>query len=335
MTSLPDQDVIQSLTDGITLSPSQMHALRNSLRELLVEACSAGLNCETKPSVTEDNARLKIDCFLKSISRYPAKRFSGRGIVICAGGIRMFRCAWVCINMLRRFGCQLPVEMWALNDSELTIQMKAMIEPLGVEVVNAALVRRRHPARILNAWELKPFALVHSRFEEVILLDSDNVPLIDPEVLFSRRAYSKLGSIFWPDAGRFAQDHPIWRICKLKYRNEPQFESGQIVVDKNRSWKALRLTTHLNDHSDFYYRYVHGDKDTFYLAWRILDQKFGMVPTPMKQLRGAMCQHDFNGRRIFQHRNFLKWDRESGSITGFRFEKHCRLLLAKLDRELE
>jgi Mannosyltransferase putative len=246
----------------------------------------------------------------------------------------MFRCAWVCINMLRRFGCELPVEMWTLNDSELTLKMKSMIEPLGVEVINAARVRRRHPARILNAWELKPFALVHSRFEEVILLDADNVPLIDPEVLFSRQAYSKFGCIFWPDEGRFAEDHPIWRICKLEYRNEPQFESGPIVVNKSRCWKAICSTTHLNDHSDFYYRYVHGDKDTFHLAWRLLDQNFGLVPIPMKPLRGAMCQHDFNGRRFFQHRNFLKWDRESNPIPGFRFEKDCLLLLAKLDRKL-
>lgn len=29
-------------------------------------------------------------------SQFPAGRFEGRGIVICAGGARLFTCAWVC-----------------------------------------------------------------------------------------------------------------------------------------------------------------------------------------------------------------------------------------------
>jgi hypothetical protein len=34
-------------------------------------------------------------------SQFPAGRFEGRGIVICAGGARLFTCAWVCIALLR------------------------------------------------------------------------------------------------------------------------------------------------------------------------------------------------------------------------------------------
>lgn len=331
---LQDEDV-RSLAEGLEFEPSEVEALSQVLREILIRSMGLSEGEAPRPVVNEDNAREIIDGFLGSVPPYPEGRFRGRGVVMCAGGSRMFRCAWVCLNFLRRFGCSLPVEMWALQDSELTDRMKALAAPLGVEFVDAARVRRQYPARILNAWELKPFALLHSRFEELILLDADNVPLIDPELLLSHPEYERTGSIFWPDAERFAPDDPIWRICGLAYRDEPQFESGQIVLDKRRSWRALQLTKHLNDHSDFYYRYVHGDKDTFHLAWRILDQEFAMTPFAMTPLFGAMCQHDFDGRRIFQHRNFLKWDRESGSISGFLHEKDCWRLLAALDQDLD
>ena len=45
--------------------------------------------------------------------------WQGRGIVICAGGVRYFLCSWVCINMLRRQGCELPIELWYLNSAEM------------------------------------------------------------------------------------------------------------------------------------------------------------------------------------------------------------------------
>lgn len=41
---------------------------------------------------------------------YPQGRYEGRGIVICAGGARLFTCAWVLIGILRRVvGCKLPI----------------------------------------------------------------------------------------------------------------------------------------------------------------------------------------------------------------------------------
>ena len=42
----------------------------------------------------------------------PPGRFAGRGVVLCAGGDIYFPCAYVCIALLRRAGCTLPVELW-------------------------------------------------------------------------------------------------------------------------------------------------------------------------------------------------------------------------------
>jgi hypothetical protein len=197
-------------------------------------------------------------------------------------------------------------------------------------------VRRKLPARILNGWELKPYALLHSSFEDVLLLDADNVPVVNPQFLFETPEFQSRGAIFWPDYanGGNPKGLPVWRSCGLRPPREPEFESGQIVVSKQRCWSALCLSLWFNEQSDFYYRYVHGDKETFHLAFRKIRQPYFLVPTPIHPLEATMCQHDFNGRRIFQHRNLDKWDLAGRNrpIKGFWFETECRAYLAQLQK---
>jgi len=215
-------------------------------------------------------------------------------------------------------------------------RMKALVAPLGVECVDASKERRKFPARILHGWELKPYAILHSPFREVLLLDADNVPVVDPEFLFDTREFQANGAIFWPD-----YDYPknekvlaIWRSCGLRVPPEREFETGQILVDKERCWKALCLCMWFNENSDFYYQYLHGDKETFHLAFRKLGKSYSLVQQPIHSLEGVMCQHDFQGRRIFQHRNGDKWDPFllNKRIEDFWFEEECRDYVTQLRR---
>jgi hypothetical protein len=236
--------------------------------------------------------------------------------------------------MLRRLGCTLPIQVWHLGSEELDERMQTLMAPLGVECVDAYEVRKRLPIRILKGWELKPYAILHSRFREVLFLDADNVPVVNPEFLFDTPQFRKTGAIFWPDYGQGQNEKAaaIWRSCGLRQPKEPEFESGQIVLDKQRCWRALCLTLWFNEHSDFYYTYVHGDKETFHLAFRKLRKNYSLIPTPIHPLKGTMCQHDFDGRRIFQHRNCDKWDLLmcNRKVRGFLFEKECRDYVAEL-----
>ena len=296
-----------------------------------VRLTDGGVSGEATP--TEDNARDVADAFVQSAPAYPVGRFSGRGVVICGGGERYFPSAWVCIRMLRRLDCRLPIELWHVTGAELSETVRRLVAPYDVRCVNAEHVRLRHAVRMLNGWEIKPYAMTQCRFDEVLLLDADNVPVRDPTYLFDSSEYAAAGAAFWPDYGRLSPDHPIWRICRVPFRDEPEFETGQVLVDKARCWRALQLTGHLNDHSDFYYRYLHGDKDTFHLAWRMLDLAYAMTPSPLKSLRGiTMCQHDFQGRRLFQHRHGAKWTLRDDNprIAGFEMEGACLQFLHEL-----
>jgi hypothetical protein len=174
--------------------------------------------------------------------------------------------------------------------------------------------------------------MLHCPFEEVLLLDADNVAVVNPEFLFETAPYRESGAIFWPDYGRLAATRLIWELCGVSYRDEPEFESGQIVVNKRKCWKALNLTMWFNEHSDFFYQHIHGDKETFHMAWRKLDQPYAMPEKGIHPLPMTMCQHDFEGRRIFQHRNLEKWSIlwEGSSIPGFWYEAECREYLRDL-----
>lgn len=151
---------------------------------------------------------------------YPSDRFEGRGVIVCAGGSRMLTCAWVCVSLLRRtLGCELPIDVWHLGDQELGPIEAGLLNDLDIETVDALEVRKRHPVRVLGGWELKAYALVHSRFQEVLLLDADNVPVRDPSFLFESPQYRDTGALFWPDVVQLGAESPVWDMCELPYRS--------------------------------------------------------------------------------------------------------------------
>lgn len=307
------------------LTPRQARAAQRGMR-------ANARNRFDQQSLNLHNAGSACDAFISAIPAAPT-HFEGRGIVICGGGIRYFTSAWVCINMLRRLGCQLPIQLWYLGANEMDAHMKALVAPLGVECVDACALRKSHPVRNLQGWELKPYAILHCAFRQVLLLDADNVPVVNPEFLFETKEFLSTGAVFWPDfdRGKSPKAAPIWRSCKLRRNGEVEFESGQILVDKARCWRALCLSLWFNEHSDFYYQYIHGDKETFHLAFRKLKQPYALVPKPIHALPGTMCQHDFDGRRIFQHRNNAKWDLlHDRRVKDFWYERECLADVARL-----
>lgn len=260
------------------------------------------------------------------------EHLSGRGIVLCGGGA-YFPSAWVCLRLLRHLGCELPIELWHLGAAELDDDLRRLVAAWGVECVDGCEVRRRHPIRTLRGWELKPYAIVHSRFQEVMLLDADNCPVRDPTYLFDAPEYLATGAIFWPDYERLGPDRALWEITEVSYRDEPECETGQIIVDKRINWAGLWLSLKFNEYSDFYYHHTMGDKDSFHLAFRRLGLDYAMPSRGIENLDNCvMCQHDFSGRRVFQHRNLDKWrlDGQNRHVEGFEYEDICREFLAEL-----
>jgi hypothetical protein len=286
--------------------------------------------------LTVETAADHVEAFVRQelpALTYPAERFHGRGVVMAAGGPKFQICAWVAIRMLRTVGCQLPIEVWYLGAGEYNAGWAELVKPYDVMCVDAHEARKQYPHARLFGWELKPYAIQHSRFREVLFLDADNVPVRDPSFLFETPQFQQHGTIFWPDFGRLSRDRLAWRVFgNIPYRDEPEVESGQIVIDKARCWRALELCHwYMQNSNNFYFRHVHGDKEVFHLAWRKLGMDYAMPSRGIDPLPGVMCQHDFDGRRLFQHRNMRKWSFYHNPPTpGFQYENDCLQTLAEL-----
>lgn len=282
-----------------------------------------------------------VDAAATAIPPYPGG-FKGRGITVCAGGFIYFTNAWILMRMLRMLGCKLPIQFWYDGEEELDSRMRKLVEPYGVECVDAREVARRMRRRISRGWPLKPLSILYSPFQEVLALDADNIPVRNPEYLFECDGYRETGAMFWPDQGRTGPTRPIWDLMKVAYRDEPEFETGQVVVNKELCWEPLNLAMWMNEEgrADFIYKIIWGDKDTFRFAWHKFGFPFAMTRTPLQMLSvaggpcciGVMCQHDLDDERIFQHRNMFKWHLFGTNpwVPGFLFEGECRGFLAEL-----
>jgi hypothetical protein len=232
--------------------------------------------------------------------------YEGRGVVLVGGG-KYFVAAYVTARVLRHVGCVLPVQLWHLA-GEVSEPMRELLRPWGVACVDADEVARRRPFRFLDGhwwkgWQLKPFALAHSPFREVLLLDADCYPVRDPTFLFDWPGYQRHGAIFWPDLPTSGGLLPPQRCRLLGVEPlSPPLESGQLVVDKERCWPELHLTLWYNAQADYVYRHLWGDKDTFNVAWRRRGRDFAMPPGCSRFDTHTILQPGPDGAVLFQHR---------------------------------
>jgi glycosyltransferase involved in cell wall biosynthesis len=288
---------------------------------------------------------------IAALDRRSALDGQGRGIVMAVGQDYLAG-AWVALWLLRTVHrCRLPVEIWYRDDDDLPPHMRAILAEPGVEFRAASAERSAWPLP-RTGFELKPFAVIHSRFAEVLALDADNVPLADPTPLFDLPGYRRTGALFWPDVDPVNPYNPIWTIAGGEAPVGPEWETGQLVINRRRHSRPLALTGYLNAASDFYCAYLRGHKDPFHLAWFALDAPCTLLPAqpaeacgafePSSTVPGSMAdanvdprglwQHDFDGRRLFLHRTLAKWAAwgRNVRVEGVALHDECLAALEEL-----
>lgn len=268
---------------------------------------------------------------IKAIPAMPA--WGGRGVVIVGGG-KYFASTYVTLRILRHVGCTLPVEVWYLGERhEILPWQSDLLSEYGATCIDANQVAESAGGvRNLAGWELKPFAVLHSRFAELHYLDADSYPVQNPERLFDEPGYRATGALFTPDPWRLKLLPEIWRALGIPFRDERTFESGQFLIDKRRCWEPLWLTNWMNQHSDYYYRLgpkppvtreghvgqgVYGDKDTWHLAWRYLDRDYSIADKDYKWISPAMLQHAPDGTPFWVHRVRRKFTLDTSASDHF------------------
>lgn len=283
-----------------------------------------------------------------SFPAYPEGRYRGRGIVLCAGGPRHLSNAYVCLKFLRTF-THLPVELFYAGEIEMPEAVLHLLRqdfaPITLTDITLPRFREEYPflcVRSFRGYQIKPYALLHSSFEEIFYIDADNIPLQSPALLFASEKYRETGALFWPDvASTRSTSDELFRVFGVTadgLKRDLEFESGQIVLDKRRCWKALLTTclanSDVSDFRDYCYRHTMGDKDTFRLAFQYAGKPYHLVPHRALQTASryivihipwttytfgtehdlgsffptGLLQHDTDGRPLFAHKTVSEWN---------------------------
>ena len=278
----------------------------------------------------DDEAEGDDENTLQASDAHRTRRAEGRGrrgIVMCVGGSTYLTNAFVTIAMLRKVGCTLPIEIFHVGD-EITEDAKALFAARFGDVVFRDALRllttsdsngvvlcdegaadfsdaEGLEAEALKGFAMKPFALLRSRFDEVLLLDADSSPLVDPEVLFRTPQYLHYGSTFWLDFNGNSVKNGWYRALGLQpphssdagkhgsaadaakehtYRSESgrDIESGQFLLDKREHGDVVEYAWFINCNGALAYRFQHGDKDTYRQAFGLArkEESFFSVAYP-------------------------------------------------------
>ncbi|KAH0360996.1 hypothetical protein KCU65_g9012, partial [Aureobasidium melanogenum] len=239
-------------------------------------------------------------------------KYNGRGIVIIGGGHSSVKRIKVILRALKRYGSQLPVEINFFGD-----EMNASLQEELTAVYSSDRLFFNDLSQSDQTWktykvfmenyQLKTAGIINARFAEILLLDVDNFPTSDPAELFESKIYKEYGSVFWPDHPRTRKEHPAWAVFNTPCRrDEYEFETGQLLVDKRRYFYHLQLAAWMNT-QEYWRTMLLGDKDLFRYAWHGLKTRYdGMGGSKM-----VYCGHTF-GQAYPDHK-----DGDDGSGIAF------------------
>jgi alpha 1,2-mannosyltransferase len=263
-------------------------------------------------------------------------KFEGRGIVILAGNHDTLSRLKVVLRQLVKLQSEMPIEIHYWDDEMSEDSMRDLASRYGNMTFNDLskghnIIRVKKDGLWIN-YQLKTAAMINSKFAEPMLLDSDNIPILDPASLYDSKVYQEYHSVFWPDIARSWPQNPAWAITNSPCRmDEYEQESGQLLVDKRRYWYHLQLASWMNNEQGAYYNeFLLGDKDMFRFAWHALRTDYGR---PKKWLAsvgtendGYYCGHSFaqfhpdDGRVAFLHGGLVK----SVSLEVMRWNKEVK-----------
>ncbi|GBF98544.1 pantothenate synthetase [Raphidocelis subcapitata] len=332
--------------------------------------------------------RSQLDSLLRSAPPYPEGAFSGRGVVTVGGGVKYLVPAWLLVHQLRHLGCRLPVELWFPPDDfppppvvesfarlgaacrKLDFGPLAQAPPAGGGSVDEAgpggggehgggkeggKKAKKSGGGGVERFALKAAAVVLSRFEQVIFLDADNVPLRDPAPLLDAPEFNATGALLWQDLWDNTvapQAEEMLGVPRARWF-PGSFESGQMALDKRRHWRGLAAALWFNAHPNFWYEVFtcflgKGDKETFAYGMAAAGEEFYVMPAPPAALGttgtsmacsprthlcrdeftgNTMVQHDSRGFALFLHANLHKWDMRLPEHFSLHYQRRWQTLM--------
>ncbi|TID26131.1 hypothetical protein CANINC_002826 [Pichia inconspicua] len=233
-----------------------------------------------------DDAKIKHKNVTENLPSIIPSFYEGSGYVMVGGG-KYTWLALLSIEVLRFIGSTMPVEVFLPQETDYEEEFCNVILPK----YNARCIMLDHvfdtsfiSKMDISGYQYKALALIVSSFENAFLLDSDNYPVTNPDVLFESELYEKYTMITWPDYWRRTTSPYYHNITETVVGNQTRFlndehtdptyygtesdefsltykvqyhnrkgtlcdwstESGQMLINKKVHFKALLLALYYN-----------------------------------------------------------------------------------------
>ncbi|RMZ85569.1 hypothetical protein DV737_g607, partial [Chaetothyriales sp. CBS 132003] len=239
---------------------------------------------------------------------------ASQGIAVTAG-LKQLPVLTISLRMLRRTGCELPVEVFLASDEDYDSHLCTEVFPsLNAQcLIFTDIFREAETGVSLDHYQFKIFALIFASFDDVLLLDSDAFPATDPTTIFTSEPFTSQGMILWPDFWYPSESPYFFEIANLgtppPLNAYSSIESGELMVSKSKHSLSLMLAAYYNYYGPSYYYPLQsqgapgqGDKETFGWAALATNNSFyhvhervialGHVDSTNKFYGSAMAQHD-------------------------------------------
>lgn len=237
------------------------------------------------PEFIED-ATVKHKNVTDNLPNFTPNFYEGKGYVVVGGG-KYTWLALLSIEILRSVGSVLPVEVFIPTEEEFEEEFCNTILPkYNARCIQVGNVFDKDLLKELevSGYQYKSLALLTSSFEHAFLLDSDDYPVTNPDVLFDSALYENYTMITWPDYWRRTTSPLYYDVTGKKVGNQTRYlndehtdskyfrknaddktisykvqfhdregtirdwttESGQMLINKKVHFKALLLALYYN-----------------------------------------------------------------------------------------
>ncbi|KAL3457800.1 mannosyltransferase putative-domain-containing protein [Aspergillus heterothallicus] len=213
-----------------------------------------------------------------------------RGIVSTAGG-QYLPVLVISLRMLRRTGSELPVEVFLAGDEEYEPYVCDVVLPsLNARCVILSHILDAAPKIVdIAKYQFKLFAMLFCSFEEILFLDADAFPILQPDSLFTNEPFKSSNMVTWPDFWASTVSYYYYEIAaqpapEPRIRPRQSTESGEVLISKKTHAKTLLLSTYYNIWGPNYYYPLlsqgaagEGDKETFVAAAIAVNEPYYQV----------------------------------------------------------
>lgn len=166
--------------------------------------------------------------------------------------------ALISLRMLRRTGCQLPVELFLSSSSKSDATVCEELPSLNAHCrVLSDIYGSASDAGSQNMNELKAFAVLFSSFQMILYLDANTTAIQDPSSLFDTIPFTSHAMVTWSSMSKNTWSTHYQRIAGLSKDTTKPLQAtdvGQMMLDKAKLGEGLIMAAYYNYYgTDFYY----------------------------------------------------------------------------------